>query len=100
MEEIIFPDEIRALAQRYIWWKTPDEALRFPLRVVAQIMELGVAKDCALMKEYFGREKMVQALREAEPGWFSPRSWNFWHYRLGITKIGEEVPPLPIRQFA
>src|SRR5277367_1893162 len=27
---------LRSLAARYVWWKTPDEAMQFPSRVAAQ----------------------------------------------------------------
>lgn len=26
---------------KYIWWKTPDEAVAFPERLVAQVMNIG-----------------------------------------------------------
>lgn len=29
------------LAQKYIWWKIPDEALLLPSRVLTQIMNIG-----------------------------------------------------------
>ena len=28
---------LRGLAAKYIWWKTPDEAMLYPERVVAQV---------------------------------------------------------------
>lgn len=32
---------LKYLAAKYIWWRTPDEALRWPDRVVSQVIELG-----------------------------------------------------------
>jgi len=26
---------------KYIWWKTPDEAVEFPERLLAQVMSIG-----------------------------------------------------------
>ncbi len=58
------------LAAKYIWWKTPEEAMLYPERVVAQVMDIGQ---------------------------FNVRSWAYWHYRLDLAKPGE-VPPLPRRR--
>lgn len=94
-----FPEEIRALAKRYVWWLPPEESLAIPLRVVAQVMDLGTMADCAAMEKFFGRPAMRQAIQRAQPGWFRERSWTFWRYRLGLTKWGKEPPPLPTRSF-
>ena len=95
-----FPDPIRALARRYLWWLPPDEALAQPQRVIAQVMDLGTWADCAALEAHFGRDLMRKALRRAEPGWFRPRSWVYWHYRLGLTPWGQEAPPSPSRRFS
>jgi hypothetical protein len=94
-----FPEPVRALARRYIWWLSPDEALALPLRVVAQVMDIGTMDDCAILQEYFRHSDLRKALKNAEPGWFRPRSWAFWHYRLGVVNWGGEVPLLPARSF-
>jgi len=94
-----FPESIHELARRYIWWQPSNEALAFPLRVVAQVMNIGTVADCIAMEKFFGRAAMRSALRRAEPGWFRDRSWTFWHYRLGLTKWGDEPPPIPIRSY-
>ena len=95
-----FPDPIRALARRYLWWLPPDEALAQPQRVIAQVMDLGTWADCAALEAHFGRALMRKTLRHAEPGWFRPRSWVYWHFRLGLTPWGQEAPPSPSRRFA
>ena len=92
-----FPPEIRALAVRYVWWMPPEEALLFPRRVLAQVMDLGGFGDYELIESYFGRKEMRSALRFAQPGWFRERSWWYWHYRLGLIRWGEQVPPMPTR---
>jgi hypothetical protein len=94
-----FPDPVRALARRYIWWLSPDESLALPLRVVAQVMNVGTMADCATLESHFGRPGMRRALQRAQPGWFNERSWKFWHYRLGLTRWGAEPPSLPTRSF-
>jgi hypothetical protein len=95
-----FPDSIRTLARRYVWWQPPDESLSLPLRVAAQVMDIGTLEDCAVLRRYFGLRELRRTLNQAEPGWFRPRSWTYWHYRLGLTKWGGDPPPLPERTFA
>ena len=94
-----FPEHILALAKRYIWWLPPEESLAAPLRVVAQVMDIGIWEDCNAIRGYFGVAAMKNAMKHASPGWFRPRSWFFWHYRLNLTPWGSEPPPMPIRSY-
>jgi hypothetical protein len=73
-------DVLRSMATRYVWWKTPDEALRYPRRIVTQVMDIGDYRD-------------VQKLAHAEAGELSEKSWIYWHLRLGL-----EVRPMPVRR--
>jgi hypothetical protein len=86
------------LAREYIWWKSPSEALAYPHRVVAQAMDLGTWDDVLALEEHLGPSLLREVLVRAEAGWFHPRSWHFWHYRLGVVPPGEAVPPLPKRR--
>jgi len=87
---------LHTLAAKYIWWKTPEEALRFPRRVIAQVMEIGTLEDVELLLADAGPQQFVEVLKCAEAGWFTPPSWHYWHYRLGLAGVGE-VPPLPVK---
>jgi hypothetical protein len=92
---------LRALAARYVWWKTPDEAMLFPGRVAAQVMNLGTWEDLTEMAEATGDEYLREVLRHAEAGQLNPRSWHYWHYRLGLAEYGRTpVPPMPVRKTA
>ena len=84
-------------ATRYIWWEKPDDALRRPLRVVAQVMNLGDFEDVQRLLAVLGEKAFREALTKAEPGWFNERSWSYWCYRLGLTAPGEPLPPMPAR---
>lgn len=86
---------LRALARRYVWWLSPAEALVRPNFIAAQVMEMGDYGDVLRLEAGLGRQALVRALREAEAGRFSERSWIYWHHRLGIA--GERIPPLPRR---
>jgi len=41
----IDPNALKPLASKYIWWKTPDEAVAMPERVIAQVMNIGDYAD-------------------------------------------------------
>lgn len=82
------------LAAHYIWWKSPEEAIQFPTRIIAQVMELGTYEDILELTQTINSEILKTVIKTAEPGWFSPESWHYWNYRLGLCEIGK-VPPLP-----
>lgn len=82
------------LASRYIWWKPPEEAVRFPARVMAQVMEIGNYEDVLHLIQTAGLTALKNVIQTAEAGWFSVESWHFWNYRLDLCEIGQ-VPPLP-----
>jgi len=87
---------LRRMARKYVWWLSPDDALKRPHLVTSQVMELGDYDDVVRMESALGREALAAALREAGPGRFTAPSWTFWHYRLGLKRRGR-VPPLPKR---
>jgi hypothetical protein len=87
------------LAKRYVWWKTPNEAIEMPERVVAQVMNIGDYDDVQALADEVGDDYLRQVLAHAEAGQFEARSWTYWHYRLGLARPGE-VPPLPERLIA
>jgi hypothetical protein len=92
---------LRRLAGTYVWWKTPDEAMRYPNRVAAQVMNLGTWDDLTALIEAAGETYLRQVLRDAEAGQLDARSWHYWHYRLGLAEYGvRPVPPMPARKVA
>jgi len=86
------------LASKYIWWKTADEAAAMPERVMAQVMNMGDYADVQTLAHQVGDDALRQILVHAQAGQFGPRSWAYWHYRLGLADV-EQVPPLPVRKF-
>lgn len=83
------------MAQRYIWWKKPELSITQPNRVLAQVMELGTMDDARTLINLFSKDEIQDVLRNAEIGWFSPKSWNHWHRYCNL-----ETPSLPERIFA
>ncbi|MCL2831274.1 MAG: hypothetical protein FWD77_11180 [Betaproteobacteria bacterium] len=90
---------LKPLASKYIWWKTPDEALAIPGRVIAQVMNIGDYADVQWLVSQVGDEALREVLMHAEAGQFNERSWAYWHYRLGLSDV-DCVPALPVRSFA
>ncbi|MDR1084581.1 MAG: hypothetical protein LBP22_06885 [Deltaproteobacteria bacterium] len=82
----------------YIWWMTPDEALEFPNRLIAQIMDIGVASDVGKLESLFSRHQLAEVIRSAEIGQFQPKSWSFWHRRLGLVGPSDSMPEMPVRK--
>jgi hypothetical protein len=92
-------DLLKHLAAKYIWWKSPEEALQIPDRIISQVMDIGDYDDAQSLASHFGEDRLRRVLTQAEAGLFSPKSWAYWHYRLGVSKAGE-VPNLPQRRVA
>lgn len=90
-------DILAEFARKYLWWGTPAAALRSPDRVIAQVMELGDFADVARAVDAFGERRLVAVIERSEPGWFSPKSWAYWHYRLHLTPYDRMPPPRPRR---
>src|SRR5271165_2013039 len=87
------------MAPYYVWWKTPDEAMRYPDRVAAQVMNIGAWEDVVRMVDATGEDYLRHVLKTAEAGQFNERSWHYWHYRLGLAEYGvRPVPALPARK--
>ena len=91
------PALLRELARKYVWWLSPGEVAKRPDLALTQTMELGDYDDMRRLEAALGRERLAEALRSAEAGRFSERSWAYWHYRLGLARPGR-IPPLPRRR--
>jgi hypothetical protein len=89
---------LRPLAGKYVWWKTPDEALSMPERVIAQVMNIGDYTDVQRLVHQVGELVLREVIKNAQAGQFNARSWAYWHYRLGLADV-DQVPPMPVRSF-
>ncbi len=91
---------LRQLASKYVWWKTPDDALAMVDRVIAQVMNIGDYEDVQALAEAAGDEVLRDVLTHSQAGQFTPRSWTYWHYRLGLASQVDQVAPMPVRKFS
>lgn len=99
IERAMNPEILKPFAKRYIWWKTPEEAVEMPYRVMAQVMNIGDWDDVCALSRLVGDDVLRDVLKTSEAGWFNPRSWNYWHIRLYFLSDDDQVPPMPIRKF-
>ena len=88
---------LQELARKYVWWLSPADAKARPDLTITQTLDIGDFEDHRRLETSLGHDRLAQALRDAAAGRFSPRSWAYWHYRLGLAKPGR-VPPLPRRR--
>ncbi|MDO8539306.1 MAG: hypothetical protein Q7S40_02615 [Opitutaceae bacterium] len=58
------------------------------------MMDIGTPGMVRHIRGTLGEAVMREALATAEPGNFSPESWNYWHVVFGIRP----TPPLPVRE--
>ena len=45
---------LKPFARKYIWWKTPEEAVAMPERVIAQVMNIGDYADIQALASEVG----------------------------------------------
>lgn len=90
---------LKYLARKYIWWKTPDQAISNWHHFLAQIMTLGTIEDCGWIMKNLGEEELTKVLFHPPIGVFNSRSWHYWHYKLGLADDESDIPPLPQRSF-
>ena len=87
------PLELRQIAQRIIWFESPEKALSDPARFFAYAMRYATHRDMNVLRKHFGDDELRELLRSVPPGIVDPRSWAYWHLKLGQYP----PPPLPER---
>ena len=87
------PSELRIVAKRVVWFKTPDDALRDVKLFLAHVMTYGTLRDITTTLRYFSEADFEAVLNDPPPGVFDPRSWTYWNVRYHR----EPVPVLPRR---
>ncbi|HTU33684.1 MAG TPA: hypothetical protein VMF66_07770 [Candidatus Acidoferrum sp.] len=88
-----FSPELRAVAERVMWFETAEDALLSTERFLAYLMTHGTLEELLIARKYFSSEEFDRTLRNAPPGIFDPRSWNYWN----LVYKHVPVPPLPKR---
>lgn len=89
------PEELRRVAKRVVWFKTPEEALADKTLFLAHVMTYGTLEDIIATMRYYSDADFNLVLTDPPAGIFDNRSWNYWNLRYHH----EPVPPLPRREF-
>jgi hypothetical protein len=92
--------ELERLASLYCWDMDPADATVRSDRVILRVMDLGTIDDLLALERAFDRGILVEVLSRASAGALTPRTWSFWHYRLGLAAPDEAVPAQPLRKAA
>jgi hypothetical protein len=85
------------LERRFFWWEPPGAQVRSESRILAQAMSLGSFEDVRSLESVVGPQRLAEVMLEAEPGWISDRSWEFWRGRLQRA-TGMVIPEAPPRR--
>jgi hypothetical protein len=95
---VSLPPELAAdLVAKFFWWTHVGEEPRSDLRILAQAMSLASFAEVRQLETMLGREPLVEAMLQAEPGWIDDRSWEFWRGRLALA-TGRAIPEEPPRR--
>lgn len=87
-------DLVAELEKKYFWWQPVGSQPRSEARILAQAMELASFADIRRIETAFGPDRLVELMLQAEPGWLSGKSWEFWRGRLSFA-TGRAIPDAP-----
>jgi hypothetical protein len=85
------------LESKFFWWEPVGSQPRSSARILAQAMDLAPFDLVRRLETELGSDYLVDAMLDAEPGWFSERSWEFWRGRLTLA-TGRTIPDAPPRR--
>ena len=81
------------------WWaKTfffPNSAPHTDAAIIALVMDEGDERAFWALEANFSRAELITALETAPTLRFRPRSWVYWHFRLGLISMAAELPNPP-----
>ena len=93
MRPLAATPDLVAVARRVVWFKEPAAALADPVHLLAHAMTYGTVEDIAALRAVVGMEGFHEALEQAPPGIFDPRSWAYWNLVCGCRP----APRMPVR---
>lgn len=95
MKAIPLNSETAAVAQRVIWFESPQQALANPVRFMAYAVTYATHEDMRVLRQHVSDADLREALDHAPPGIIDARSWAYWNSKLGRWP----PPPAPQRSF-
>ena len=85
------------LERKYFWWEPVGTEFRDEARILAQAMDRAGFDEVRRLEKVLGCDTLIETMLQAEPGWFSDRSWEFWRGRLEFA-TGRAIPEEPPRR--
>lgn len=85
---------LREFAKRYLGASAVDLADTNPDKVVAAVMNSGIANDTVRLTTAVGPDILKTVLQQARPGIFTALAWRHWHLKLGLAQA-DRIPSLP-----
>ncbi len=86
--------ELMAVAKKVVWFKSAEDTLGDEVFFLNHAMTFGDVSDVLSIRKHYDDDTLRNALRNAHPGVFDPRSWAYWHVVLGIAP----APAMPTRR--
>lgn len=83
---------LKSMVAKYIGRPPYKRHLQHPARVIARVMTAGTYSDVCELVDLAGETYLKTVMAQAEPGWFTPRSWAYWQKYLGIAAAWHVVP--------
>ena len=96
MTQIELTEELARVAERCVWYKTPEQAIAYPEHFIAHVLTYGTHDDVKELRRHVDDNGLRAALNNAPAGIFDARSWNYWNIILGR----EHLPPMPQKRLA
>jgi hypothetical protein len=97
-DELFLPADLASeLENRFFWWEHVGTQPRSHARILAQAMEWAQHEDVLRLETEVGVDRLADLMFNAEPGWLSDRSWEFWRGRLTL-RTGRAIPDEPPRR--
>jgi hypothetical protein len=66
-----------------VWFEKPEKAIADPVRFAAYAMTYGTHEEMKIIRQYLSDDDLREALAKVPPGIVDPRSWAYWHLKLG-----------------
>ena len=85
------------LEQRFFWWEPVVSEPRSDARILAQAMSFGRYADIRQLENIVGFDTLVLTMLNAQPGWITDQSWEFWRGRLSRA-TQRNIPDTPPRR--
>ena len=86
------------MADRYGWDTPRSDALANPGRIILRVLDIGALEDILACERVIGRGNLASIVQGSNAGALRPKSWDFWHYRLGLAEADYTPPPPPTRR--